>query len=156
MVKYCQTCGLLDPSQQFCRRHGMQVDPATDFCSKHQGAVEYCEVCGKTILTATIDVSIEGELHFLCANCAQERNTCRFCSHNILCSFENDPSPLPKMVLKTINQDNMVMQAQVMNPDRIRETCQKNCKCFDVENGCLRQNNYCGQHAFTWKVGQHA
>lgn len=155
MVNYCQTCGLLDPSQNICRISKLQMNPLEDFCSKHQPQLEHCEICGKLTLDTIIDVSIEGEFHFLCADCASARNTCRFCFHNILCSFENDPSPLPKMVIKTINQGNMLMQTQVPNPDRIRETCQKNCKCFDAEIGCLRQNNYCGQHAFTWKVGQH-
>ncbi len=40
----------------------------------------------------------------------------------------------------------MTMQSVVMNPERIRETCQKNCKCWNDEMGCLRQNGTCGQY----------
>lgn len=154
-IHYCKTCGLRDPQANTCQLTGFQVNPYEDFCSKHQGNLEVCEICGQPILKPIIDVSTNGEFHIICQSCAKERMSCTFCSKNGLCSFENDPSPLPKVVMQTINKGNMVMQTQVPNPDRIRETCQKNCFCFDAEIGCLRQNNYCGSLDFTWEVGQH-
>ena len=148
-IFHCNTCGLRDPSQNICLLHKHQVDPNEDFCSKHR-QVYRCEHCGSITLSPIIEVDND-TIHLWCMNCSQERNTCSFCVHNNICSFENDPSPLPKVVMKTMNQGNMYVQTQVRNPERIRETCQKNCECFDAENGCLRQNNYCTGYCFSGK-----
>ena len=148
-IFHCNTCGLHDPSQNICLLYKHQVDPNEDFCSKHK-QVHRCERCNTITLTPIIEM--EGDIvHLLCVQCASERSTCSFCSHNNGCSFENDPSPLPKVVMQTMQQGSMYMQTQVRNPERIRETCQKNCECFDTENGCLRQNNYCNKHSFSWR-----
>jgi hypothetical protein len=49
--------------------------------------------------------------------------------------------------MKEIRQGNMIAQQQVQNPERIRQTCQKGCKCWDEEFGCLKSNGCCGN----WK-----
>lgn len=150
MVNYCKTCGLLDPAQNVCRLYKVKMDPNEDFCGRHTKDVYTCEVCGAITLQPVYDLEEGGSCHLLCMNCATQRNTCLFCKNNTECAFETDPSPLPKVIMKTIQQSNMVMQQQVLNPDRIEITCKKNCKCFDAENGCLRQNNSCGNHDFKW------
>ena len=61
------------------------------------------------------------------------------------CSFENDPSPLPKIVQKQVRQGNMTAITQVRNPERIEITCKKDCPCYDPEFECLRQFGTCGK-----------
>jgi len=152
MINYCKTCGLRDLSQPLCRLFKHQINPEQDFCSRHTKSLMRCEICGTEILVPYIDISTEGEYHVLCNTCASERSTCRYCKKNTECAFENDPSPLPKVVMKTMQQGNSYIQTQVINPDRIRETCEKKCSCFDAKNGCLRQNNWCDKQDFSWEV----
>ena len=40
---------------------------------------------------------------------------------------------------------------EVMNPERIRETCEKNCHCFDTEFGCGKQLGFCTKQEIEWK-----
>ena len=81
--------------------------------------------------------------HILCPNCASQLNTCSFCKKVNVCTFETDPSPLPKMVQKQIRQGPMISVTTEMNPERIRQTCEKGCDCFDANFGCMRQFHYC-------------
>ena len=114
-----------------------------------------CEICGVELQIEIIDITDEIP-HFICLNCAKQRHSCNFCTHGVGCSFEEDPSPLPKLIVKTMQKDNMTMQAKISNPERIEITCKKDCFCFEPEFGCLRQFNTCGNHAFRWPGGQHA
>lgn len=155
MINYCRTCALCDPSQSVCRLFHHKIDIDQDFCSRHTKSLIQCEICGAPMLEPFIDLSIEGEYHVICGNCASSRSSCSFCKKNTLCSFENDPSPLPKVITKTMQQGNSYIQTQIRNPERVRETCEKNCFCFDAENGCLRQNNWCNKQEFSWG-GSHA
>lgn len=113
-----------------------------------------CEVCGQPLQIEIIDVT-DDVPHYLCQNCAAQRHSCNFCTHGGECSFQTDPSPLPKVITQTTQNGNMIIQQQVLNPERVEITCKKFCDCFSPDFGCLRQFNTCGNHAFTWKVGQH-
>lgn len=104
-----------------------------------------CKLCGRPCSKDAI-VCVEPFVYTICRNCHSLAGTCNLCSHSLTCDFETNPSPLPKQVQQTIRQGNMTMQSVVMNPERIRETCQKNCKCWNDEMGCLRQNGTCGQY----------
>lgn len=67
-----------------------------------------------------------------CPNCAQAFNTCNLCTHSLSCRFETDPSPLPKQVQQTIRQGNMIMQAIIPNPERIKLCC-PGCSCYSED-----------------------
>ena len=101
-----------------------------------------CETCGRP--TEQQILAPDGDIwHILCPNCAAQLNACAFCKKVNICTFETDPSPLPKMVQKQIRQGPMISVTTEMNPERIRQTCEKGCDCFDVNFGCMRQVHYC-------------
>ena len=68
------------------------------------------------------------------------------CKEAHICDFETNSSSLPKQVQQTSRQGNMVMQTVVKNPERIRITCEKGCKCWSDEFGCLKQNGICSNY----------
>lgn len=37
----------------------------------------------------------------------------------------------------------MITVTEVMNPERIRQTCEKGCDCFSADFGCMKQFHYC-------------
>ena len=101
-----------------------------------------CETCGRP--TEQQVLCPDGDnWHILCPNCASQLNSCAFCKKVNVCTFETDPSPLPKMVQKQIRQGPMISVTTEMNPERIRQTCEKGCDCFDANFGCMRQFHYC-------------
>ena len=46
---------------------------------------------------------------------------------------------LPVVVMRRIQQGNMVAQTQTINPDRVKEICVAECECWDGE-GCARRD----------------
>lgn len=95
-----------------------------------------CDICGRQFLSsqATIEAHT-GKV--ICPACAQYMMACGSCQFSEGCAFETDPSPLPKVVIQTIQQGNMMIQQQVRNPAREEITCKK-CKCYNEEFHCMR------------------
>lgn len=117
-------------------------------CPRFATEIRYCEICGRPILRTQDSVLIEdsrGEYRTICNQCGVALKTCAGCQNGRSCAFENDPRP-DKIILKTIRQGNAILQKQVRNPEIIRDTCAKGCKCFSEEFGCLREINCCGNH----------
>ena len=139
MVSKCKTCALAGlKAPGVCSLSGLKVTD-TDFCSSHRRSLSICSICGAVILeNACID-----EGHLVCPNCLSQINSCRVCRKAMHCAFEEDPSPIPKAISQQIRQGNGIFVTSVRNPERIRETCQKGCECFDDKNGCLRQICFC-------------
>lgn len=147
MEKLCKTCAILDSKLQKCRMFGHQVEPAIDFCSKHTTELITCELCGGQIPKAQsiIYVNKGKPNRLICERCSQLHGTCHFCKNSAICSFETDPSSLPKMIQKQVRQGNMIAMTQIRNPERIEITCKKGCPCYDPELECLRQFGTCGK-----------
>ena len=104
--------------------------------------VVQCETCGRP--TDQQFLCPDGDIwHILCPNCASQLNSCSFCKKVNTCLFETDPSPLPKMIQKQIRQGPMISVTTEKNPERIRQTCEKGCDCFDPNFDCMRQFHYC-------------
>lgn len=112
------------------------IDPSN--CSKpiKSDNLLTCDICGKQYLPrgATVEVH-SGKV--ICPTCAQQMAACGACAHSKICTFETDPSPIPKIVVQTVQQGNMRIQQQVRNPAREEITC-KNCKCYNEEYHCMR------------------
>ena len=146
-TKYCRTCAILDPKLQKCRMFGHEVNPAVDFCSKHTTELVICELCDGQIPKnqSIISVTKGKPNRLVCERCSQLYGTCQLCKNSAFCSFETDPSPLPKIVQKQVRQGNMTAITQVRNPERVEITCKKNCLCYDAEFECLRQFGTCGK-----------
>lgn len=151
-VNYCSTCAASSPNLQVetgrvCNRMRVPVKD-DDFCSNHVKSTWKCECCGNEywgnpIISMSIDektgaVSMIDAI--ICSMCNDNIWTCRTCAHIDECAFETDPSPLPKVVQKQIRQGNMTAVTQVMNPERIAITCEKNCHCWH-DFSCSKQNH---------------
>ena len=132
----CGHCSLYSPQQAACLRFKIPMT-SSDYCSKFTSQDLHCAVCGNMFLPESL--FIVEDSYQVCAQCVPTLSSCTFCRNAANCSFEDDPSSLPK--IKNIRQGHIVVQAR--NPDRIRETCQKGCPCYSSEMGCRRQINYC-------------
>lgn len=147
---YCSKCVLSQPrldlyTKRFCFRYNIPVKD-TDFCSQNTKTLKTCECCGEqfadqpTLLAKTDEENKFSYDATLCPNCAQALGQCGTCKQKDICSFETDPSPLPKVVQKQIRQGNMTAVTQIMNPERIRLTCEKDCPCYSPDFSCQKQN----------------
>lgn len=148
---YCRTCAIsisrLDvETKRICGRNGEPVKD-TDFCSHHTDTLWTCDCCGRnfwepphitmTLLDNNVISSIDA---VVCPQCSKQLSKCATCAQANICSFETDPSSLPKYVPQQIRQGNMISVTQVMNPERIRVTCEKSCPCFSTDFGCYKQS----------------
>ena len=149
MNKTCKTCGFLNPMQLVCQLSGLKMDPAADTCSRHNTDPIKCTLCGNLMLKegSIIDVT-DGNNILMCINCLHKISSCAFCKNGIECKFETDPSPIPLVIQKQIRQGPMVQIVTVKNPDRIAITCKMGCPCYDAQNDCQRQFNYCANQEF--------
>lgn len=136
---YCPSCafaGLKAPN--VCALAGWHIEPK-DHCSKHRRSVPKCSICGGYIISdAVLD-----DGHLVCPNCISISKSCKICRFCNTCEYETNPSPLEKTIQREIRNGNSVFVTQGMNPERVRITCEKGCKCYDPQKGCLRQNNSC-------------
>lgn len=102
--------------------------------------MEYCEICGypMELVGSFLEQDSEGEWHQYCARCAELLKTCQACFAP--CEFETNPDPMPKFVMKTVRQGNMMMQTQVKNEERVQKFC-SSCCCWDENHGCMKEFN---------------
>lgn len=110
--------------------------------------MERCDRCGREIPANNLVLTEQnGKMFGICGACQTLMGTCHTCVNKTVCEFETSPLQIPPVVMKEIRQGNAVIRQQIKNPDRIRETCQKGCKCFGEEFGCFRQiNQTCGNY----------
>ena len=150
-IQKCKSCSWhISPDK--CQLLKIIVNPEDDFCSHHRLNIPVCDICGQPAYKNTILDSDSKTIHLICSNCFSMMRTCRLCDHASTCSFETDPSPLPKTIQQKVQRGPYQTVTTIKNPERIRETCQKGCKCFDPENGCLRQiTQTCSNNQFTYK-----
>ena len=141
MMNYCKTCGLRSSHENKCLLHNRAINPATDFCSWRNKTPTRCSICGKITMNATI---CDGA--YFCGQCSESLSTCVGCVQGGKpCSFETDPSPIPKVVQKQIRQGPMTQIVQVKNPDRIAITCKLNCPCWNGEY-CGQEDGWCSDY----------
>lgn len=154
MQKHCNTCKLLvsQNGKQFCGLGRYQVTPEADYCSRHRDTLDTCEICGAVLIEPGIIDMQDGSPHLICSSCLSKMKTCALCDRTKECLFETSPSTTPKVVNKVISQGPMQVTTNVMNPDRIQETCKTDCPCWNDELGCLRKTTTqtCGQWAYTY------
>ena len=149
-TKNCKTCALYNSNTSTCPVLRAPIDPDKDFCSKHQTNLHICEACGRASLKPILVPEGEDTYHSICGECLQQLNTCADCRESRTCACETDPSPLPKTIQQKIQNGPTIVVTTVTNPERIRQTCEKGCPCYDPENGCMRQFNYCERMNHVW------
>ena len=147
--KTCQTCGYSSLNTEQCPLIGYKYQQnEKDICPHWTRELVVCGRCNKIIPIRNYCLTkfSDGTYKPICENCLKLSGACGGCLKSTTCDFETNPSPIPKAVQKRIQQSNQIMVVTVKNPDRIRETCQKNCECFSEEFGCLRENGTCGNY----------
>lgn len=138
----CRNCGLLHKPDNVCLLTKQQKDPSADFCSSYRQNLTTCEICRNATLEPQY-VPDADQWHTLCANCADRLTSCAFCSFGKDCKFENDPDPMPKIVVQQTRTPMGIAQTQVKNPARVDKFC-KNCRCWSTDlNLCAKSNGYC-------------
>lgn len=96
---------------------------------------------------AILSPKSDGSFNILCPHCALLFGHCHTCTKAKTCSFEQSNSSHEPFIMQEIRHGNSIIRQRVKNPERVRETCQKDCKCFSEEFGCLRQiNQTCGNY----------
>lgn len=106
-----------------------------------------CALC-KTYIpnnaaTYTLNENEEKTL-ITCPRCSTILGTCHECTNGNSCDFDTNPSKTPKIVQQKIQQGSITQIIQVKNPERISETCMKNCPCYNSEYECGKSFGICG------------
>lgn len=146
----CKNC-IYMASDAICVLVHRSVNPEGQSCQcfAEKTSISRCDICGKEIINPII-YQTGSTQKYICSSCSSASGTCKFCKHSSQCEFETNSSPLPKKVIKQIQRGLDIMQTEVMNPDRIKETCMKGCPCWDEkEQYCLkenRKNRTCGRY----------
>lgn len=133
-MRTCRTCRLAALSQNRCQLTGLPIS-ADDFCSRHTTeALGICHSCRRPFLPeGTILVKGNDSYLTFCQECASKLSSCRLCCNTQICEFETNPDPIPKTITQQARQsNNVVMQFQVKNPERIKKFC-LSCSCWNAE-----------------------
>ena len=137
----CKECAYFDDMR--CKISGQPAISHNIACASFSSKRYECDICHRQIHHTEVIYDSKSN-KIVCSDCCNRLSTCDNCHNGHLCLFETDPSTLPKQVQKQYRQGNMIGQTIVKNPDRIRETCQKGCPCWDAETeSCNKQLRYC-------------
>lgn len=152
MVKYCKSCALANLKILKCRRFGHDINPNEDFCSKHCNEIPVCAICGQEMLKENSILNFKNGDHIriICQKCNELLSSCTLCRHGQKCAYDDDPSPIPKLIQKQIRQGPMISVTQEINPERIKITCKNGCSCYSDEFDCMRQFSYCQNLEHIW------
>lgn len=138
-------CSLID-EQGNCR---ILHQPAAEGCKcPHYQTTEIqkCGICGRAALKMPLLQTKGNEWKYICGDCYKQLDTCALCAKHAYCAFKQDPSPIPLMVMQTVQKGPMLMQTQVPNPDRVAATC-KICACWNTElEQCNRAGGFCSNY----------
>lgn len=139
----CATCAFWLPEGSMCKILKRKVDKEYDSCPGYTSStdIETCSFCGRKILSSSVVWHKENdEWKIYCDSCNKAMHTCTTCKRCGECDFQTNPSTIPQVIRQRVQQGNMIMETDQVNPARIEITCKKNCKCFSEEFGCMKQN----------------
>ena len=149
----CGQCALRSPDSQKCRLTSWDLKDLNDTCPQATRTLEKCDLCGNEILPSQMIISmgLDHKTHIICPQCNAIYHTCRVCGQADKCSFQTSPIDLPKQVQQQIKTAQGYIVTTIPNPERIRETCEKGCNCYDKEFGCSKQSNWCERQSIKWQ-----
>lgn len=150
--RLCGECVLRGrEDRDFCTALQCKINLEAHACVAFIGAdqIDTCAICGKATPTRQMVVCPEDNIS-ICPSCAEKLGTCYTCANAAECNFESNPSTLPKIVQRTIQQGNMKTVATIRNPEREKITCQNGCSCYSEEFGCMREFNWCKNMDYVW------
>ena len=106
--------------------------------------IRTCDWCGGRFEDVIIDF-VSNEVRFICPDCFNKLGTCFSCKRFEECDFKQDRR-FPDVVAKTVQQNGIFLQAQVLNPDKIAMHCIK-CECWHTrEKYCMKEHGLCGNY----------
>lgn len=143
-MKSCATCIYSVRASSQCAKLQINVDLQRDTCPFYSNVPKICSICHRTFADLFIDSKDNA---YLCAECLKMISSCELCINGGTCSFESDPSPLLKVVMRNVRQGNMTIQTQVRNPERVKITCANGCPCYQ-NSECMRQYGQCGKQKY--------
>ena len=157
MERTCGKCLMWKQNNGICPIFREKMAETELGCPKFTGEINPCDICGQPIVgkvdLAYIGIDDDTKWYELCPQCSEHWGRCLTCKSITQCDFETNPVNIPKQIQQQIRQGNMVVQTVVRNPEREKETCAKNCHCWDCKlNVCWRQycnNEGCMEH---WEV----
>lgn len=144
----CNSCAFKTQDGFHCSLTAWEIKPFEDSCFCHIRSITECGICHTPIIGTKYIEKINDKFHILCSKCNAKMNTCELCDKGQECLFITDPSTLPKVVMKTVRQGNMVMQTQIRNPEREQIICPK-CKCW-INDECQKECGRCINFQHTW------
>ena len=151
MTRICKTCFRLTQvfdqdlkSVDYCPYFKSPVDIEKDGCNKYAyPQQEYvCEVCGRPIMELT-GTGFLDEVHLVCPNCFNAGYGCHTCVNGKNCGVTSDTSGRPQLVQKVIQQGNMQVITQGINPELEKEYCH-HCVCWLKNDKVCFKNTYDG------------
>ena len=154
-MRNCENCGHQSLTGE-CPVFQTKMSGETN-CPHHQKQVEFCGFCGKPLTKQSIIDIEDDKIHFLCHACAEQTSRCRTCAETTYCALTDDKNcPLPLQVIKKVSpKPGVIMQTQVINPERIKVTCGNGCKCYleGEEEFCIRRlpKAGCSSYKPNWK-----
>lgn len=160
-MKLCKDCSLFKFNNFVCPIFGPEVKGTTEGCPKYKdGPIQVCAVCGRPLIDKSFlnfDLSFENFVE-ICPDCSAKSGTCALCKATVGCDFQSNPINIPPLVMQTVRQGNAVIQTQVVNPERVKATCENGCPCWDKEEKeCWRQhpNQTCGNYeSIVWSLNK--
>jgi hypothetical protein len=116
-------------------------------CPMFAAELDPCGICGNHIFSGKIIDYHDGKVSQMCEKCGElyKQNMCQFCDKGDYCAFQQDAScQIPPVITQQFRQGNAVVQTQVKNPERVKATCEKGCKCYNEElKVCMRECGGC-------------
>lgn len=149
----CSDCAycMSQQGQTICGYSMHQINSSGVTCQffSNRKFIDKCDVCGSPIIGSIICITPNHEKKIICEKCSRKTGTCDLCKERFQCAFETSTCPFPKTVFKQVQGNNSmnIMRAEVKNPERVKETCEKMCPCWDKEEKyCLRESGTCGRY----------
>lgn len=142
MKKVCGNCALLNNENICLLDRSLKRGPFDTVCENYHSNVSHCDVCSGLLITGGILTETSEGWRLICETCYSKVNTCDMCQE--ICGVNNDNSGIPKVIPQQMRQDNMILQANIINPELIKKYC-PNCSCFS-DNVCKRNENYCNKY----------
>lgn len=145
--KECRHCALYAADRKLCAISKVPREPE-DSCSSFLNEPPQCQICGNRFLPPEFYIPEGQKFVVSCGECAHNLSKCQTCAYGTYCDFQQNPIPLPQMVQIVRREGNMISSQPGPNPARVKETCMKNCKCFNEETMTCMRNVWgiCGKY----------
>lgn len=111
--------------------------------------IHKCARCGRN------GANVISDHKFFCAECVKLFGTCHTCANGKRCGFNDDPAPIPKIIMQRSRQETELGYVeqirQTINPQRAKAFCvEAECvchkECEDKKIRCMRQFGVCEKY----------